>query len=53
MATEMRRAAYPEEDQSKLKRPEETIDVYLYLASDDSIGKTGGQYDAQSFVKPQ
>ena len=52
MATEMRRAAYPGEDQSKLKRPEETIDVYLYLASDDSIGKTGGQYDAQSFIKP-
>jgi hypothetical protein len=53
MATEMRHAAYPEEDQSKLKRPEETLGVYLYLASDESVGKTGGQYDAQSFVRPQ
>jgi NAD(P)-dependent dehydrogenase (short-subunit alcohol dehydrogenase family) len=53
MATEMRRAAYPEEDQSKLKRPEETLDVYLYLASDESIGKTGGAYEAQNFVKPR
>jgi len=53
MATQMRHAAYPEEDQSKLKKPEETLAVYLYLASDESVGKTGGQYDAQSFVKPQ
>lgn len=52
LATEMRRAAYPDEDQSKLKKPEETMDVYLYLASDESTGKTGGAYDAQSFVKP-
>jgi NAD(P)-dependent dehydrogenase (short-subunit alcohol dehydrogenase family) len=53
MATQMRHEAYPEEDQSKLKKPEETLDVYLYLASDESAGKTGGQYDAQSFVKPR
>ncbi len=53
MATEMRRAAYPDEDQSKLKKPEETMDVYLYLASDESMGKTGGAYEAQSFVKPE
>ncbi|MGA9364190.1 MAG: SDR family NAD(P)-dependent oxidoreductase [Bacteroidota bacterium] len=52
MATEMRRAAYPDEDQSKLKKPEETMDVYLYLASDGSMGKTGDAYEAQSFVKP-
>jgi NAD(P)-dependent dehydrogenase (short-subunit alcohol dehydrogenase family) len=52
MATEMRHEAYPEEDQSKLKKPEETLSVYLYLASDESVGKTGGQYDAQSFVRP-
>jgi NAD(P)-dependent dehydrogenase (short-subunit alcohol dehydrogenase family) len=52
MATEMRRAAYPEEDQSKLRRPEETVDVYLYLASDESLGKTGGAYEAQNFVEP-
>jgi NAD(P)-dependent dehydrogenase (short-subunit alcohol dehydrogenase family) len=51
LATEMRRAAYPDEDQSKLKKPEETTAVYLYLASDESIGKTGGAYDAQNFVR--
>ncbi len=52
MATVMRRAAYPDEDQTKLKKPEELVGVFLYLASDESIGKTGGQYDAQSFRKP-
>jgi NAD(P)-dependent dehydrogenase (short-subunit alcohol dehydrogenase family) len=52
LATQMRREAYPEEDQSKLKKPEETLAVYLYLASDESVGKTGGAYEAQNFVKP-
>lgn len=52
MATEMRRAAYPEEDQAKLKKPQQIIDVFLFLASDESEGFSGESYDAQTFVKP-
>jgi NAD(P)-dependent dehydrogenase (short-subunit alcohol dehydrogenase family) len=52
MATEMRRAAYPDEDQSKLKRPENILDIFLFLASDSSDDRTGGLYDAQTFVRP-
>lgn len=51
MATDMRREAYPEEDQTKLKRPEDILDVFFYLASDESIGHTGGMYDAQNFIR--
>ncbi len=53
MATDMRREAYPEEDQSKLKKPEEVLDVFLYLASDESQRQTGGMYDAQNFLWPR
>ncbi len=53
MATEMRRRAYPEEDQSKLTKPEEIQDVFLYLASDDSKTITGKSFDAQTFVYPR
>jgi len=53
MATDMRHEAYPEEDQSKLKKPEEVLDVFLYLASDESQRETGGMYDAQNFLWPR
>lgn len=49
IATEMRREAYPDEDQSKLKKPEEILDVFFYLASDESKGITGQKFDAQDF----
>ncbi|MBI4547563.1 MAG: SDR family NAD(P)-dependent oxidoreductase [Ignavibacteriae bacterium] len=49
MATEMRRVAYPEEDQSKLKKPEDILDVFFYLASGQSKNVTGKQFDAQHF----
>jgi len=52
LATEMRRAAYPEEDQSTLKKPEEIVDVFLYLVSDKSSEMTGERINAQEFTVP-
>lgn len=50
MATEMRRAAYPHEDQRKLKTPEQITDVFVYLASDESRAISGQYFEAQQFV---
>lgn len=49
LATRMRKQAYPNEDQSKLKKPEDILDIFIYLASDESAGITGMQFDAQDF----
>jgi NAD(P)-dependent dehydrogenase (short-subunit alcohol dehydrogenase family) len=49
--TEMRHAAYPEEDRSKLKSPTEILDVFLFLASDESRGISGEYFDAQEYSK--
>lgn len=49
IVTDMRREAYPAEDQSKLKKPEEILDVFFYLASDDSSHISGEKFDAQNF----
>lgn len=51
--TEMRHAAYPEEDRSTLKAPSEIADVFVFLASDDSRGTTGQYFEAQEFLKNQ
>ena len=51
MDTEMRHAAFPDEDRSKLKSPSEVTDVFVYLASDESRGITGQCFDAQEFTK--
>lgn len=47
LATKMRKQAYPDEDSSKLKKPEEIVDIFIYLASDESKGITGMQFEAQ------
>ncbi len=47
LATKMRKQAYPNEDRSKLKKPEEIVEIFIYLASDESEGITGMQFDAQ------
>lgn len=47
LATKMRKQAYPNEDRSKLKKPEEIVEIFIYLASDESKGVTGMQFDAQ------
>ncbi len=49
MRTEMRAAAYPEEDPMTRITPEENTDVFLYLASDESRGVTGERFKAQEF----
>ncbi len=50
LATDMRKAAYPSEDQSILRTPDQITDVFVYLASKDGIGITGQSIDAASFV---
>jgi NAD(P)-dependent dehydrogenase (short-subunit alcohol dehydrogenase family) len=47
MRTEMRAAAYPEEDPMTRITPEENTGVFLYLASDESQGITGERFKAQ------
>ncbi len=49
MRTEMRAAAYPEEDPQTRITPEENTAVFLYLASDESRGVTGRRLKAQEF----
>ena len=49
MRTEMRAAAYPDEDPMTRITPEENTDVFVYLASDESKGVTGERFKAQEF----
>src|ERR671933_476604 len=51
MRTEMRAAAYPDEDPMSRITPEENTGVFLYLASDESKDVTGERFKAQSFQK--
>jgi NAD(P)-dependent dehydrogenase (short-subunit alcohol dehydrogenase family) len=49
MRTEMRAAAYPDEDPMTRITPEENTAVFLYLASDESREVTGQRFKAQEF----
>jgi NAD(P)-dependent dehydrogenase (short-subunit alcohol dehydrogenase family) len=49
MRTDMRAAAYPEEDPQTRITPEENTAVFLYLASVDSRDVTGERFKAQEF----
>lgn len=51
MRTDMRAAAYPEEDPQTRITPEENTAVFLYLASEESKGVTGERFKAQEFQK--
>ena len=51
MRTEMRAAAYPDEDPTTKITPEENTDVFLHLASDESKGVTGERFKAQEFQR--
>lgn len=51
--TEMRAAAYPEEDPQTLPRPEDIVEVFLYLASDASSAVTGRSVDARDWSGPE
>ncbi len=50
MATEMRKAAYPQEDQSLLRTPDQLTDIFVYLASQDGVGISGQAFDASTFI---
>ncbi|MBA2693765.1 MAG: SDR family NAD(P)-dependent oxidoreductase [Rubrobacter sp.] len=49
MRTEMRAAAYPDEDPMSRITPEENTAVFVYLASDESKGVSGQRFKAQEF----
>ncbi len=51
MRTDMRAAAYPDEDPRSRITPEENTAVFLYLASDESKDVTGQRFKAQEFGK--
>jgi len=51
MRTEMRAAAYPEEDPATRITPEGNTAVFLYLASDESKDITGERFKAQEFQR--
>jgi NAD(P)-dependent dehydrogenase (short-subunit alcohol dehydrogenase family) len=51
MRTEMRAAAYPEENPITRITPEENTAVFLYLASEESRGVTGERFKAQEFLR--
>ncbi|HEY5615725.1 MAG TPA: SDR family NAD(P)-dependent oxidoreductase, partial [Bacteroidota bacterium] len=53
LATEMRRQAYPTEDQSYLRKPEEVTDVFVYLASAEGTGISGQWFDAANYYAPK
>src|SRR5215210_5321212 len=52
MRTDMRAAAYPEEDPATRITPEENTAVFLYLASDESKDVTSERFRAQEFRRP-
>jgi len=47
--TSMRAAAYPKEDPLTLPRPEEIMEAFVYLASDESFSVTGKSFNAQDW----
>jgi NAD(P)-dependent dehydrogenase (short-subunit alcohol dehydrogenase family) len=46
--TGMRALAYPAEDATRLKAPEEIVATYLYLLGPDSAGVSGERFDCQA-----
>jgi len=49
--TAMRAEAYPDEDPLSLPAPEEIMPIFLYLASDESVGVTGKALEAREWMK--
>lgn len=49
--TEMRAAAYPDEDPLTLPRPEDIVEIFLYLASEASSAITGRSLDARDWLR--
>jgi len=49
--TEMRAEAYPEEDPVTLRTPDQVTEVFIYLASDQSLAVTGKSLDARDWAR--
>ncbi len=49
--TEMRAAAYPDEDPLGLPAPEDIAEIFIYLASDESRSVTGQTFEARDYLK--
>ena len=49
--TDMRAAAVPGEDPMTLPTPLDIAPVFVYLASDESIGETGKEFNARDWIK--
>jgi len=49
IATDMRAAAYPDEDPDSVPSPADIMDVFVYLASEDGRNTNGKRYEAQEF----
>jgi NAD(P)-dependent dehydrogenase (short-subunit alcohol dehydrogenase family) len=49
--TDMRAAAYPDEDPLTLPTPEEISEIFVHLASDESRSVTGQSLDARDYSK--
>ncbi|MFO7894533.1 MAG: SDR family oxidoreductase [Longimicrobiales bacterium] len=52
LRTEMRRAAYPDEDPKRPAPPEDATGVFLWLASGESEGVTGERFRALDWNRP-
>jgi len=48
--TQMRADAYPDEDPDTLPTPEDISQIFLHLASDESIGVNGQQFNARDYL---
>jgi len=49
--TDMRSAAVPGEDPDTLPTPHDIAPVFVYLASDESIGETGKEFNARDWIE--
>lgn len=49
--TEMRAGAYPDEDPNTLPTPLDISPIFVYLASDESIGVTEEEFNARDYIK--
>ena len=49
--TDMRAAAMPGEDPYTLPTPHDIAPVFVYLASDESIGETGKEFNARDWIE--
>ncbi len=52
MRTQMRAAAYPEEDPQTLVRPEDNLAVFRWLIRQAPLSQTGERWKAKGFVAP-